>query len=30
MEWDGPNMKSTNLPQAERFVRRKNRSGWDA
>jgi hypothetical protein len=30
MEWDGPNMKSPNLPQAERFVRRKNRSGWDA
>ena len=30
MEWDGPNMKSTNLPGAERFVRRKNRSGWDA
>lgn len=30
MDWDGPNMKSTNLPQAEQFVRRKNRSGWEA
>lgn len=30
MEWDGPNMKSTNLPEAERFVRRNNRAGWEA
>ena len=30
MDWDGPNMKSTNLAEAEHFVRRKNRSGWDA
>ena len=30
MEWDGPNMKSTNLPNAEQFVRRKNRKGWEA
>ncbi len=30
MEWDGPNMKSTNLPQAANFVRRNNRSGWEA
>ncbi|MCX6891559.1 MAG: Gfo/Idh/MocA family oxidoreductase [Verrucomicrobia bacterium] len=29
MDWDGPNMKSTNLPEAERFVRRHNRSGWE-
>jgi hypothetical protein len=29
MEWDGPNMKSTNLPEAEQFVRRHNRKGWD-
>jgi predicted dehydrogenase len=28
MEWDGPNMKSTNLPQAARFVNRNNRPGW--
>jgi hypothetical protein len=30
VEWDGPNMKSTNLPEAEQFVRRKNRHGWQA
>jgi len=30
MQWDGPNMKSTNLPGAEQFVRRHNRSGWEA
>jgi len=30
MDWDGPNMKSTNLPEAAQFVRRKNRHGWDA
>ena len=29
MDWDGPNMKSTNLPEAERFVRRHNRAGWE-
>lgn len=28
MDWDGPNMKSTNLPDAERFVRRQDRPGW--
>jgi hypothetical protein len=30
MEWDGPNMLSTNLPEAARFVKRNNRSGWSA
>ena len=30
MAWDGPNMKSTNLPQAARFVKRNNRPGWEA
>ena len=30
MEWDGPNMKSTNLPNAAQFVKRNNRSGWTA
>jgi len=30
MEWDGPNMKSTNLKEAEQFVRRHNRKGWEA
>lgn len=30
VDWDGPNMKSTNRPEAEKFVRRHNRSGWTA
>lgn len=30
MEWDGPNMISTNLPEAAQFIRRHNRRGWDA
>lgn len=30
MEWDGPNMKSTNLPEAAQFVKRANRKGWEA
>ena len=30
MEWDGPGMKSTNLPEAAQFVTRKNRKGWTA
>ncbi len=29
MEWDGPNMKSTNLPNAGHFVKRHNRAGWE-
>ena len=28
MEWDGPNMKSPNLPEAAQFVKREYRSGW--
>jgi hypothetical protein len=28
MDWDGPNMKSTNLPHAAQYVSRKNRRGW--
>ena len=28
MEWDGPNMKSPNRPEAARFVKRTNRRGW--
>lgn len=28
MEWDGPNMVSKNCPQAARFVKRDNRTGW--
>ena len=30
MEWDGPNMKSPNIPEAAKFVRRENRQGWEA
>lgn len=30
MDWDGPNMQSTNLPEAAQFVRRNNRPGWEA
>ncbi|MBN8246731.1 MAG: Gfo/Idh/MocA family oxidoreductase [Verrucomicrobia bacterium] len=30
MEWDGPNMRSPNLPEASRFVKRENRPGWSA
>jgi hypothetical protein len=30
MEWDGPNMKSRNCPEAAQFVRRQNRPGWMA
>lgn len=29
LEWDGPNMRATNAPQAAQFVRRQNRKGWD-
>jgi len=28
MEWDGPNMRSPNCPEAERFVKRNARTGW--
>lgn len=30
MDWDGPDMRSTNLAQAGRLVHRHNSSGWDA
>ena len=30
MEWDGPNMRSPNLPEAAQFVKRENRHGWEA
>jgi hypothetical protein len=29
MEWDGPNMKSPNVPDAARFVKRDSRPGWE-
>lgn len=28
MAWDGVNMRSPNCPQAEKFVKRSNRTGW--
>jgi len=28
IDWDGPNMKVTNAPEAAAFVKRENRSGW--
>jgi len=30
MDWDGPNMRSPNCPEAARFVQRQNRPGWPA
>jgi hypothetical protein len=30
MQWDGPNMRSKNLPEAAQYVSRQNRSGWSA
>jgi len=29
MEWDGPNMKSPNRPEAAQFVKRAYRKGWE-
>jgi hypothetical protein len=28
LEWDGPNMKATNCPEADRFIKPEFRSGW--
>lgn len=28
VEWDGPNMKCTNLPEANQYVKREYRKGW--
>jgi len=28
LEWDGPNMRATNAPEAAQFVKRQNRAGW--
>ena len=28
VEWDGPNMKSTNMPELNQFVKREYRKGW--
>ena len=29
LEWDGPNMKVTNLPNLNALVQRKARNGWE-
>ena len=29
LEWDGPSMRVTNLPEANAFVRRTYRKGWE-
>ncbi|HEX7653141.1 MAG TPA: Gfo/Idh/MocA family oxidoreductase [Verrucomicrobiae bacterium] len=28
IEWDGPNMKALNCPEAAPFIKRENRAGW--
>jgi predicted dehydrogenase len=30
LEWDGPNMKFPNAPQAEKWLKRQYRAGWEA
>jgi hypothetical protein len=29
IEWDGPAMRATNAPEADRFIKRDNRAGWN-
>jgi len=29
IDWDGPNMKSTNIPEVSRLVKREYRKGWE-
>jgi hypothetical protein len=29
IEWDGPNMRCTNVPEANRYARRTPRKGWE-
>ncbi len=29
LQWDGPNMRATNAPEAARFVKRQYRQGWE-
>ena len=29
LDWDGPSMRSTNVSDAAKFVRRQNRKGWE-
>jgi hypothetical protein len=28
VEWDGPNMRCTNIPELNEFVKREYRRGW--
>jgi hypothetical protein len=28
LEWDGPNMRAKNCPEAAQFIKRENRAGW--
>jgi hypothetical protein len=28
IDWDGPNMRVTNVPDAAQFVKRENRAPW--
>lgn len=28
IQWDGPNMRATNAPEAAQYIKRKNRKGW--
>jgi hypothetical protein len=28
LEWDGPNCKVTNVPEAEKYIKREYRKGW--
>jgi hypothetical protein len=28
LEWDGPNMRAKNCPEAAPFIKRDNRDGW--
>jgi len=29
LEWDGPNMKATNCPEADQYIKRDYRKGWE-
>jgi len=29
LEWDGPNMKATNCPEADPYIKREYRKGWE-
>ena len=29
LQWDGPNMKATNCPEADRYIHREYRKGWE-